>query len=560
MSESENMSLNEEESQENISSNPVEAGIEEESKPKEGKGSHKKENREGHTAQFEDFLKEIEGQTNLDAKLQMAIDFMEASLAQGGTPHFRSFWEARRLCLPLFKENISPVLRSQLWAKYSDLSKEARRLKELLDEQSAFAVEQIEIAIRALEQEIEMGQEQSSGEEYIEFPKSLKAKQSFYQDVQHQLNLLNVQASRINALRKELIKTEMRVRQKNKFFQRLSAAGDKVFPKRKELIKQISLQFIEDVDHFIRDFFEDSEARQESLFALREEIKALQSLAKVLTLNTSAFTQTRTRLSECWDKIKVEEKERKKERAQQKTVFKQNADMIQQTIASFKEELEKGEVSIPEGQKKIDEIITLMRKTDLGRNEIKALREEVAQVRKTLQDRTRVEEEARQQQEKEKARQKFEKFQAFKKQAAQLVGQSDQYEAEQLQQEKENLLAEVNESSLSKSEKQELERLLKPLRDIIADKKEKTMLTLSDDDRKSLQQLKEVLQQRTQRRQEIKNQLELMRKAAGASGLDFEKAMNYNLQMTEEKERLEKINQGIKEIEGQIAKLQAKVK
>ena len=81
------------------------------------------------------------------------------------------------------------------------------------------------------------------------------------------------------------------------------------------------------------------------------------------------------------------------------------------------------------------------------------------------------------------------------------------------------------------------------------------MLTLSDDDRQSLQQLKEVLKQRKERRQEIKTQIDALRKTAGVSGLDFEQAMNFNAQVASEKERLEKINQGIQEVEQKITQL-----
>src|ERR1700733_14369049 len=73
--------------------------------------------------------------------------------------------------------------------------------------------------------------------------KTLEEKADFYTSLQAEINILNTQAARINSLRKELIKTEMRVRKKNKFFQRLSAAGDKVFPRRKELIQDVSHQF-----------------------------------------------------------------------------------------------------------------------------------------------------------------------------------------------------------------------------------------------------------------------------------------------------------------------------
>ncbi len=576
MNESENMSL-QEESQENYSSTPQENSSVESDEPMsedpslseeehpdlhDSQHSKKRESKEGFTTQFEAFKKAFDEQADQEIKLQLAVDFMEASLAQGGTPHFRSFWEARRLCLPLFKENIAPTQRSQLWHKYSELSKEARRLKEILDEQSAFAVEQIEIAVHALEQDIEHFQEQAEKaafSENIPFPQVLKKHYSLYDELQRQLNVLNVQASRINALRKELIRTEMRVRQKNKFFQRLSAAGDRVFPKRKELIKRISQQFVEDIDHFIKAHFSSQESH-ESLYVLREEIKSLQSLAKILTLNTNSFTQTRTRLSECWDHIKVEEKERKKERAQQKVIFRQNAEEIQQQIQNLKENVENKAESAGEAQRKIEGIVALMRKTELGRDELKSLREALSEVRKSVQDQTKLEEEARQQQEQERNRQKQEKYNQLKDQTEKLLQHYDTLEVEALVSRRDELVTHIHDSNLTKNEKQELERLLKPLRDIITEKKEKALLDLSEDDRQALLQLKEILNQRRERRQEIKNQLEILRKAAGSSSLDFEKAISYTNQINEEKERLEKAQQGIQEIERKIADLQTKLK
>lgn len=583
MNESESMGLQEESQQNHLPANQEDAylpseeelkehlAIEEESleetyiaeNSSENKDSSYKEKdlREGFTSQFNLFKKTFEEQTDHESKLQLAIDFMESSLAQGGTPHFRSFWEARRLSLSLFKENISPLLRSQLWTKYSELSKEARRLKEILDEQSAFAVEQIEIAIQALEGDIAEFDKEAGKPAFSEsfaFPVALKEHYAAYQNLQSRLNVLNTQASRINALRKELLKTEMRVRYKNKFFQRLSAAGDKVFPKRKELIKQISQQFTDHVDRFIKQNFE-TEGHYEAFFVLREEIKAFQGLAKVLTLNTHAFTQTRMRLSECWDRIKVEEKERKKERVQQRVVFKQNAEEIDKQIHTLKETIEKNEGHPAEAQKKIDEIVAHMRNVELGRDELKALRESLNEVRKLVQDKMKSGEEMRQQQELERNRYKKEKYQAFKCQAEKLLQDQEAKDVEALIADRDVLLAEVHDSSLGKNEKQEIERILKPLRDIITDKKEKALLALSDDDRQALQQMQLILNQRKERRQDIKNQLEILRKGAGSSSLDFEKAMSFTNQINEEKERLEKANQSIQEIESKIRQVQAKI-
>ena len=67
-------------------------------------------------------------------------------------------------------------------------------------------------------------------------------------------------------------------------------------------------------------------------FALRDEIKVLQILAKEMTLDTHAFTETRLELSKCWDFLKECDKERKKEMAEKKEFFKKNVDLIMDKI------------------------------------------------------------------------------------------------------------------------------------------------------------------------------------------------------------------------------------
>lgn len=510
-----------------------------------------------HRQQFEKFLGDLEKLPDFESKLQFAIDFMEASLAQGGTPHFKSFWEARNICLQIFKENIAPAVRMILWAKYNDLSKEARRLKEILDEQSAFAVEQIEMAVKALEDDIISFEEQLEKMHRIDFQMTsiaLEKTMPRYERLQRELNLLNTQASRINAMRKELIRTEMRVRQKNKFFQRLSAAGDKVFPKRKELIKEVSQIFISDVDSFIAVYFA-KESFDGSLFALREEIKTLQNMAKVLTLNTHAFTHTRMRLSECWDRIKNEDKERKKERSHQKTLFKQNLDESMQKLQEFNQNYQTQMPSIAEATKQLDELVAHIRSLEHGRDELRTLKEEVHAARKPILERVQAQEAERLNHDQERENQRRQKILTIKKQAEELLKSSESLDADSIESQRDAIIDLIASSSMGKVDKQEVERQLKPLRDLISEKRETSILALSEDDRQSLQQLKEVLKQRKERRQEIKLQIDALRKSAGASGLDFGQAMNINAQVASEKERLEKINQGIQEVEQKIAQL-----
>lgn len=514
----------------------------------------------GHSEHLDALTKAFEGVSDPEAKLRLAIDFMEKSLGQSGTPHFKSFWEVRNICLQLFKENIQPTSRTALWAKYSELSKEARRLKELLDEQSAFAVEQIEIAVKALEDDIANLDQKPDSEVALDIPcKALEQHATLYRNVQFELDLLNKQASRINAMRKELIKTEMRVRKKNQFFQRLSVAGDKVFPRRKELIKEISNTFISDIDAFIAAYFS-QEQLHDSLYFLREEIKGLQGMAKLLTLNTHAFTHTRLKLSECWDKIKHLEKERKKVRAQQKVVFKESVDAVVQKIEEFNQSIQSGTLSIAEGNKKLDEVVAFMRSVELGRDELKYLRDQLSIARKPLIEMAKSEEQLRQEQEQERVRAKKQKIMDLKQEIETLFKSADSYDADGLAAARDALFNTIQDASLIKVEKQELERLLKPFRDLISDKQEQALMALSDDDRQAILQLKEVLKQRKERRQEVKEQIESLRKVSGASGLGFEQAMECNHQLNDAKERLDKINQGIREIEQKISELEKKIK
>ena len=120
---------------------------------------------------------------------------------------------------------------------------------------------------------------------------------------------------------------------------------------------------------------------------------------------------------------------------------------------------------------------------------------------------------------------------------------------------RDDLHRQFEEIAIAKAEKQIVDRLFKQLKDIVDDKKEKTLLMLSEDDQKALEQLKAVLEERKHRRQEIKNQLENYRKQLGGSGFDFEKAMMYREMIETEKATLEKINSSIEEIEEKIAEI-----
>ncbi len=518
------------------------------------------------TPAVEAFAKEIEALATPEERLERSILFLEQILTQNSPPHFKDFWQARDISIRLFKEQISPTVRAALWIKYSELSKEARRLKEQFDEQSAFASEQIDIAVKALEADLikfekpkdpSEASSEASLEQYSFKSEALAKNLPFYKNNQHQLDLLNTYASRINSLRKELIRTEMRVRKKNQFFQRLSHAGDQVFPKRKQLIQDISSQFNDDVEAFINANF-NRPVPSAPCFVLREEIKLLQNTAKLLTLSSPVFAQTRMRLSECWDKIKEFDKERKKERAQQKNAFQQNKDELLQKLDAIASEKGSGQLNSADAIQRLNAISKQMRDVELGRDEVKILKDRLEEIRVPILDEIKNEEKTRQDHEQERVRQKQQRLIDLKHEVQAFIQDVGKWDLEKLLADRDALLEKIASAPMPNHEKAELERSLKSLRDVIAEKKEQALLSLPEGDRHALGQLKQLLQQRKERRQEIKDQIESLRRASGVSGLDFGRAMEYNAQLKEEKERLEKINSGIEEIREKIAQLTGK--
>jgi hypothetical protein len=488
-------------------------------------------------------------------KLMKSIELMESSLAQTGTPNFRLFWEARKVCLEFFKDPSLLNIKTIYWPKYHELTKEALRLKALLEEQTAFAVEQIEGAIFALEKEIEDIPAQLARMPSSEFPKNSKTIQrhhNFYVEIQKELVLLNAYSTRVTSLRKELMKTEMRIRQKNLFFQRLSTIGDKVFPRRKELMKNMSQLFIDDVEAFVEKNF--SSSRMEGpLHECREEIKALQSIAKILNLNTYAFTHTRMKLSDCWDKLKVMEQELKSLRHQKKESHLKNAESVAEKIKALNEAIQKHELSISDAQRQHREIVQFMRTIELGREEIKILREQLDAAQKSIQDQIKLDEKKRRELSQEKARKRLEKATGIQTQMETVQSEVNIYSVSELKEQLELLSKNAEDSSLSEEEQNEFSDKLETLKDAIATKEIEEVLKLPKEQNDVIDQLEQVFKQRLQRRSEIKQKIEKFRKITGSSGLDIKQSMYYNERSIAEKERLEKINRQIEKIENAIS-------
>lgn len=508
------------------------------------------------------FLAFLEGVVNLptEEKIRACLDFMKLALDEGKAPRFKDFWECKHFCLPLFKESLASATRSFLWNAYIEISNEARRIKEILNEQSTFAMEQIDLAIGAVEKDVETYEAHLALLPQYglpEMPNFLYQKQDFYNGLQRELYLLNTLAARVNGLRKEVIKTEMRIRFKNRFFERLSLAGDKIFPKRKELIKTLSTEFSQDVNAFVQHNFANQPSSDSGtpLFELRNEIKSLQELAKNLTLDTQSFTETRLHLSQCWDDLKNKEKKFKKEVAEKKQEFQKNVESVLEKIKGLALKCSQETCSEEEAHKLSSEILAYMRTIDLGRDEVRFLKGEIQNAQQPIFDRQKKEQEERTRQYQETQRLRKEKLELVRLELTGVLERADSMGTEELTEVREAYAKKLKLLGLSMTEKGVFDELLKNIRERILEKKELAMMNLSKDAQASLEQLESLLKERQIQKKEVKAMVDSYSKELAGSGFDFEKAMHLNELITAEKARLENIVGAIEEIEEKIAAL-----
>ncbi|MDE3055217.1 MAG: hypothetical protein KGI80_00755 [Verrucomicrobiota bacterium] len=235
-----------------------------------------------------------------EERIVCGLGFMREALSREGLVRFRDFWEMRREILPLFKENISGGRRHKLWEEYVDLTVEARCLKKKREEEGAFAMEQLEIALQALEQEVEAGLIKEA------LPKEGLER---YSSLQRELELLGVWTKRTQALRKDVVAAVAHLNWKSKLLDRLGKLGDLLFPRRRSLLGSAHQEFEQEVARFVKDHFSGEEIAGAPLHRLKDEVKALQEIAKGLALPADLFHRLRQDLSSCWERVHGVEKE-----------------------------------------------------------------------------------------------------------------------------------------------------------------------------------------------------------------------------------------------------------
>lgn len=477
-------------------------------------------------------------------KARAYLEFMKAQL-DPQQANFRDFWEARRECALCFR-NIADIQdKASLVDQLQNMCVEAKGLKVLLEEQSQFAIEQIELAINGLEKELEaISIGDSAYWQPSAFPKKAHFDDLFYGHRQGLLNWLNGFSSRISALRKELIKTDMRVRSKNKLFNHLSEVGDKVFPQRKELIREVSEHFLRDVEDLTHDILT---ATNLHVLSSKDEVKIWQSLAKELTLNTHAFKKTRELLSGCWEQLKKLDKEFHQQRNAQRSERKEKFTMFCQQIEEIKKQNEANPLSEKLLLARLDDISKKIRKETLAREDQEALKALIDEMKKPILEKEQHQRALDQSKRQEMQRQRDQILASYDEKFKQILESAEVNQVASLQQELSVLHERVG---LSAEERCRFESMIQNLKDQAFDLRLEQLLSKAQ--AVKMQEAEALLEDLFEYRAQLRRQLDSHKRQAGASGMDFQKAMELGVRVSKERERIESLENAINAVQAKI--------
>jgi len=499
------------------------------------------------------FKEAFDLQKNLEERLKMSIAFMRESLAQDKTPRFKDFWETKKLCLELFKEKINPLVKAECWKEYTTLSAEAKRLKDLLEEESVFAVEQIELALQALDEEILQPESSIAKQSSLERKGEstfLSRRWDDYDSKQREVQWYLQLTTRMRDLRKSILEQEMRIRHKSRLLKKLSSIGDLFLPKKKALIALVTKEFTEDVQQFaIENFSLETHSIKQgasSIRSLRESVKEFQQLAKQLALGTKAFTQTREVLSSCWHIVQEAGKEKKKEFLERQEQCKASYEEAVEVIRSCEKQcIESPPSTREEVAARIQKVEEELSKKSLAEQDLKGLRRELRRVEnEALKPFVERDREFSLKKEQELLAKK-QALDLYKEELQKLVREHAKSSLKELQEAYHAFADKAFKPSLA--DQTTLDELRKELYEAILLKREQE---LAEEDTEALEKL---LGEWEEFREKTRASVERYRKEMGGSGFDFEKAMLFGKAMDLEKARLDRAAEKVLELEDKLS-------
>lgn len=329
------------------------------------------------TITVEDYVKELSLLKHSDEKIDKMIEYIKIQLTHGEIQPLSRFWGMRKFCLDQFKEPIPINKKLKLWEDYCLAFEDILKLKQNLDQKMSQEKELIETSVTMIEQELAQIGSLIEKEESVELPKCLQTAENeqFYNQHQKQLNVYTTYAKRLNALKNEFLDLNLSFKQKEDALAKIHSLADQVFPKKRDLLNQISKKYIEDIRSFIKTHFNSSHSNKVPAFNLKDQIKNLQSFAKVISLNVDAFSKTRQWLSECWDKVKEYEKQQKKIKEEKKLALDEKHEDLQKKLDGLKSE--KNQIKQDVYNDQIKELSVSIKKSEILKSQKKKLKEQL---------------------------------------------------------------------------------------------------------------------------------------------------------------------------------------
>lgn len=350
------------------------------------------------------FSREIEQTSSAVDKLKKTFDYMRSCLSDGLGARRSDFWQAKQLCLALFKTAMEPAFRYPLWQQFTEILDSAELASEMISESSAFYLEQFTHALEELEKKAESEQMESlfSITETLGFDGTQAALETFVAGLREELFTLQGRlehfrkyAMRYRCLREEIIDCQMSPRDKRALFQRLKIVHSKIFPPRAALTERIDTLFNEEVTQFVSGALIAGEPTK-PIYVLKQELKTLQTIARALALSSQGFKAARLRLTELWDLLSALEDMRKSKLREQRVQSKLSYSEIEGQIEHLRADAPK--LSYDELISRIKRIIRFMHTQFLTREDKKQLRMQL----EALKEPFRAEEKKREKRQQEK--------------------------------------------------------------------------------------------------------------------------------------------------------------
>lgn len=438
-----------------------------------------------------DFLNHLEKAPSPEEKVTLSLAFMKACLFRDKQPFFRGFWQGREKAF----ENLKNLASSPLWVDYKSLCEEFQKVKSIIDDQAAFAAEQIEIALVALKPEAEKVLQEK------DWPSSTQL------------------IERLSSLRQEVQKSGMKARLKGSLLETINGLIESLLP----LKREFKARLIEQAALFKEKNFEDKAGQLAvrpglKMIDLQDQVKEMQAAAKALQVRS-----IRDLLGSCWAALQQAREEYKLQKTEERQAIQKKLDELKEAV----------ETGLLIDEKRQETIATIKART--GRKESSSFLQEMDKILEPIR---KAEEEKRQstltlQQ------------QALTKREGKLKALEEALEAKNLA-EAETLFKDV---TLSLSEKLALEPLYLGLVDETARLKNQREMAQSSGDRLVLEQ---ILKRTEEAYTEAKERLDLLKKQSASSNSDFQLAWLYNQALQQHKERVETLAAELVDLEDKI--------